>query len=342
MSTSAPVNIKSSLSARSLALPFAQVMRSLVTSRNELHAIRDCELRGESAAASFLKAAVAAQSTGTHDELIQHPISRDLVAALANYGLFDLIAASAWQFPFNAQVTMLTASGGASSVAEGAVKPVSAMSFSAAPLTPEKVAKIFGVAKEVAHDPSVLDLLIKAVLPAVAGATDAKILATLIAGAGTVAASGTAASNFLTDLRAASALIPTGVGSKLVASASPSQMKRLALLGSTDGELALPGLRVNGGEVQGITFVPSDALTNSIVIVDASQCTANPGGATTAQSEQASLQMDDAPTDPPTASTVFVSAFQHDLVFAKVERTYALAKQRANAACVITGTNYGA
>ena len=57
-------------------------------------------------------------------------------------------------------------------------------------------------------------------------------------------------------------------------------------------------------------------------------------------SNQASLQMDTAPTNPPTATTVMVSLWQMNMVGIRAERFINWTKRRAGAVQYITGAAY--
>ena len=58
-------------------------------------------------------------------------------------------------------------------------------------------------------------------------------------------------------------------------------------------------------------------------------------------SNQASLEMDSAPTSPPTASTVLVSLWQHNMVGIRAERFINWTKRRAGAVQYIDSAKYG-
>ena len=57
-------------------------------------------------------------------------------------------------------------------------------------------------------------------------------------------------------------------------------------------------------------------------------------------SNQASLQMDSAPADPPVANTVMVSLWQMNMVGIRAERFINWTKRRAGAVQYITGAAY--
>jgi len=67
---------------------------------------------------------------------------------------------------------------------------------------------------------------------------------------------------------------------------------------------------------------------------------ADDGSVTIDMSREASLQMDSAPTDPPTAATVLVSLWQQNLVAIKAERFINWLKRRPQAVGWISGAKY--
>ncbi|MNV94474.1 hypothetical protein D3C71_1892750 [compost metagenome] len=59
-------------------------------------------------------------------------------------------------------------------------------------------------------------------------------------------------------------------------------------------------------------------------------------------STEASLQMDNEPDNPSTASTVMVSLWQRNLVGFRAERTINWARRRTSAVSYLTGVSWGA
>lgn len=66
------------------------------------------------------------------------------------------------------------------------------------------------------------------------------------------------------------------------------------------------------------------------------------GGVDLSMSTEASLQMDNAPDNPTTASTVLVSLWQRNLVGFRAERAINWARRRTSAVAYLTGVNWGA
>jgi hypothetical protein len=69
---------------------------------------------------------------------------------------------------------------------------------------------------------------------------------------------------------------------------------------------------------------------------------ADEGGIDLSMSTEASLQMDNEPDNPSTASTVMVSLWQRNLVGFRAERTINWARRRTSAVSYLTGVSWGA
>jgi HK97 family phage major capsid protein len=138
---------------------------------------------------------------------------------------------------------------------------------------------------------------------------------------------------------------------------SETQALGLALMLNPLGQPEFPGFSINGGA--GGTFfgmpvvlsenVPANAGSGSpltgaggrIILVKASEIMlADDGQVMLDASNQASLQMDSAPTNPPVAATVLVSLWQMNMVGIRAERYLNWAKRRSGAAQYIDSANY--
>jgi len=122
---------------------------------------------------------------------------------------------------------------------------------------------------------------------------------------------------------------------------SSAVCKNIAMI-SNAGVAAFPNLTPQGGTIQGVPVVVSDAVpTNQIVCVDASGIGANQGEVSLQEVDQGTLQLDSAPASPPDASAIYVSLWQMNLVGLRVERFFVGAKLRSDAAAVIQGSYVG-
>lgn len=122
---------------------------------------------------------------------------------------------------------------------------------------------------------------------------------------------------------------------------------RLSLMQNPLGQPEFPGMTMNGGTLLGVPviaseYVPADSSGGLIILIKASEILlADDGQVTVDASNEASLQMDDAPTNPPVAATVLVSMFQMNMVALRAERFINWTKARAESVAYIQGANYG-
>jgi len=115
----------------------------------------------------------------------------------------------------------------------------------------------------------------------------------------------------------------------------------LALRGAQFADLSTRG----GGTLAGMPVVISSGITHdtsggSLGIVDAAAIVVAAGDAGVDVSREAAVEMNSTPTSPPTAATVLISLWQHNMTGVKVERFLNWAKARADAAALVTGADY--
>jgi hypothetical protein len=110
---------------------------------------------------------------------------------------------------------------------------------------------------------------------------------------------------------------------------TPYNALKLSMLRETNGEFSYPGITLNGGTWQGIPVVTSNNVPNSvsagsiIVLMATSEIfVADDGGVQIDASQEASVQMDSAPTNNGTTPTptTLVSLWQDNLVGIRAER----------------------
>ena len=140
---------------------------------------------------------------------------------------------------------------------------------------------------------------------------------------------------FLSDLSGALNALDLGASSKVFAIASPVTVRTIAMMHSAG--LMFPNMGILGGSIAGIEIVASDsdAVSNSIVVVDASGIVVDDSNKVVLHtSSQADVQLDTTPTD---GAAQRISLWQHDLFAVKAERFFAVQPLRASAIAVITG-----
>lgn len=167
-----------------------------------------------------------------------------------------------------------------------------------------------------------------------------------------VSATGTAYANVAADVGTAlgnfdAARIDT---SDLVVVMNSRRARALSLSLNSLGQKLFPDLTTVGGTFLGYPVVvsgnidyteDSPAEGDSIFFIKPSDILlADDGGVDISISREASVQMDSAPDDPATASTVLVSAFQHNLVLIRAERFVNWLKARDAAVQYIKAANY--
>lgn len=251
--------------------------------------------------------------------------------------------------PFNSSVPVQTSAGAAHWVGQGLSKPVTAMAFTSVNFPLYKMSKICVLTKELVaiSNPAALPIVQREMLNQLVEFADTQLLlssvalvanvnpASLTNGVTGTAASGTGETNIRQDLRAllssfSAANFPlTGV----VLVTSEDILFRIATAVNALGQTSFPGIGLSGGTVYGVPIIGSNAVTEEqIVGIHApSILVGNNNQMEVSISEEASLQMDDAPTSPPTSATVFQSLWQENKVGIRVEQFAGWLKARSTA-----------
>jgi HK97 family phage major capsid protein len=270
------------------------------------------------------------------------------------------------QVPFNIRMPRQTGGGTAQWVGEGVPKPLTRQSFDFVTLGYMKLAVITVITEELARfsqpnaETIIRDDLAKAVVqqmdadfidPDNAGTANVKPASitngvTLTASAGNTEAAVREDIRTLYGLWIANNLSPTG-GVWIMPS---STAMGLSLMVNALGQPSFPGITAQGGTFFGLPVVTSEStgLTDNsanghvVVLVKASDILlADDGQVTIDVSREASVQMDDAPTNPPVAGTVFQSFWQQNLIGIKAERFITWAKARSTAVVQMGSVNWG-
>lgn len=278
--------------------------------------------------------------------------------------------------PFRVPLIGQTSGGSGYWVGEGAAKPLTKFDFERKTLEPLKVANIAVATMEVLRDSSpsaetiIRDQLAAALRermdidfidPAKAAAAGVSP-ASITNGVTMVISAGNTADDVRTDIRAL-------FGAFIAANNAPTSgvwimpattALALSLMQNPLGQAEFPGISMNGGTLFGLPvivseYVPGDyeadptgapGVTGAIVaLVNASDVyLADEGGIAVDMSQEASLQMDNAPTNnsgTPTATSL-VSLWQTNSVGFRAERTIDWMKRRASAVAVLGNVNWGA
>lgn len=267
--------------------------------------------------------------------------------------------------PFNVRVPVMTTDPTAYWVGEGQTKPVSAAAFDSVTLGFSKAVGISVITEELARfsSPSAEGILRNALTAAVAYITDRTFVdptaastgsspASVTNGVSPIAPSGTTADAFRDDMvRLLKVYLAANYGvTGLVLIMTAQQALALSIMVNSLGNREFPELSVSGGAVMGIPVVVSENIPAAggsptdgypiIALHAPSVFLADEGGVNIDMSREASLQMDNAPDSPATASTVMRSLWQDNNIALKAERFISWKKGRSGAAQYIQGANY--
>lgn len=254
-------------------------------------------------------------------------------------------------------------------VGEGQPKPVSKPTFSSTYLLPYKVAAISVATMELLRDssPSVDAILRDDIAKAVAARIDEDFLdpqkgadssspASISNGVTPINSSGRDADSVRADLVSAFAayIAVNNTPSTGVWVMSAITALQLSLLTNALGQPEFPGMRMQGGTLQGLPVITSEFIgktTDSptegrdVFLVNASDIWfADDGGIDVAMSSEAALQMDDAPTNasgPTVAATTMVSMWQTNSVAFRAERTVSWARRRSESVQQLAQVEWG-
>lgn len=268
--------------------------------------------------------------------------------------------------PFNVRVQRQISSGNAEWVGEGKAKPVTAFGFDYVTLLHDKVAAISVLAKEVIRlsTPSA-EMLVRNALakevnkridisfvdPANAGTAQIKP-ASITNGVTPLSSAGTSSDNVITDIaNILQAFIENNQETNGLVLLMPASLAMVVgLMRNSLGQRVFPDINQNGGVLEGIPVITSQHLANSsgagnlVVAVDAPAILlADDGNVTVDMSDQASLEMSDAPTGSsatPTAASL-VSLWQTNSVGLRAEREITWVKGRSTAVVYMDDVNWG-
>jgi HK97 family phage major capsid protein/HK97 family phage prohead protease len=271
--------------------------------------------------------------------------------------------------PFNIKIPRQTAHSTVGWVGEGKPKPVSALAFDTLTLQWAKAAGIVVLTDELVRfsNPSaealVQDDLIQTIArfldqqfvdPAVAAVPQVSP-ASITNGVAATPASGTDYTAFHTDLatliNALTAQNLSTAGAVLIM--PETQAAQVGMMLNPLGQPVYPNITAQGGSILGIPVVTSQnpglidgaavppAPANRIILVKANEVLlADDGQVLIDASREASLQMDSAPDAPPTATTVFMSLWQNNMVGLRAERWINWAKRHTGIVQWINDCNY--
>lgn len=318
--------------------------------------------------AMVLKAAMAAGTTTDSDWaaplVVYQNLTSEFVALLRPATILGRIPGIR-RVPFNVSMPTQTQGASANWVGQGAPKPVSELKFGQLSLGMFKAAGIVVLSEELVRSssPSAEEIVRQDLIATIGQFLDEQFIdpanagvanvspASITNGATVVDSTGTTAAAFRTDVKT---LLATFTAANLSLAGSvwvmtETQALAFSMIQNALGQPEYPGITAQGGTLMGLPVVTSENVSaeggspagNRIILIKASEIyLADDGGVTLDVSREASLQMDSAPTSPPTASTVFVSLWQSNLVALRAERYINWVRRRAEAVGIIEGAIY--
>jgi HK97 family phage major capsid protein len=253
-------------------------------------------------------------------------------ASLGNYSAFDRILndGSFYRMPMRTRVSVTSTAATASIVDEGASKPVGMLTLDVAQLAARKAVGTVVVSNELVRlsNNAALDLLSRELRRAVGIVTDQAFISAIVDEPG-VASSG-ATGDFVQDIAGALDNIEVGSDMQLYLLLPAATVKRLAMQRDSGGWL-FPDLAVNGGAIQGVRVIVSNA-TDDGVLIDSRQVAADSDTIRIDTSDQCMLDL--AGGDSPD-----FSLWQKNCVAVRAERYFGCALLRPGGAAVISGLN---
>lgn len=329
--------------------------------RDELQIAQNLYPGDERLAKAIVKAAVPAANTSNATwagNLVNEGgvAFADFVEFLRARSLYGQISNRFRSIPFDAPVLVQGSGGTAQWVKEGDAKPLTQWTYTRAKVSPLKVAAIAAATKETLMRASAqADAFLRDEL---ARAVNARIDGSLISDAAAVTdespaglLNGTGALSLTGDGSVAgircdiAQFLKELVGDNLSVAGAFWVMPEtvaidLSLATNEVGAPAFPGITPNGGTLAGLPvftsqYVPTESEGSVVALIKGDEIfLGDEGGVQISVSDQASLQMDNAPTmnsTTPTGSNSMVSMFQTNSVAFLVERFLNWQKRRASA-----------
>jgi len=269
-------------------------------------------------------------------------ISSGFINSLVNDSAFDSMLPSMVPVPLGTgTVGAITAGATAYSVAEGSMKPITRLSIANQTMTPVKSASAVVSTQELVRSAFVgaTQFIANELRRAVAITTGSTFLSVISAGAPVVGAVGNTPDAVRIMLSTLLSTISLGQGSSPFLITTSAIAKAWSVL-SANGQSAFPNMTPQGGNVQGVQVVVSDAVVSGqVVLADASGIAAAAGEMALLDIGEGSIVADTLPTSPPSGSDVMMSLWQMNLAGILVERYFCAAKLRSDAVAVASNVS---
>lgn len=362
---------------RGEGIAMAQVAKCLFLAqgnRGEALNIAKANERFDPRVQNVLKAAVAAgttsndawvgnlvgEETSVYADFVEYLRPRTIVGRFGNGGIPSLR-----RVPFRVPLVGQTSGGSGYWVGEGNAKPLTKFDFSRTTMQPLKVANIAILTMESVRDssPSADTLVRDGLVAALAERMDVDFIdpdkaavagvspASITNGVTEISSTGSDADAIRADLRAlwAPFIAANNPATTAVYIMSATTALALSLMTNALGQPEFPGITMQGGTLLGIPVIVSEHLANNggssggiVALVNANDIYfSDEGGFQVDLSMEASVQMDDAPDNPTSASTVLVSLWQRNLVGFRAERTVNWARRRSASVSWLGSVTWG-
>jgi HK97 family phage major capsid protein len=282
-----------------------------------------------------LKAAMAPATTTDATwagALVPTAVSQGFIELLRNKTILGRIP-NLYRVPFNVTVPMQTGGGTYAWVGEGAPKPVTKFALGTTSLGMAKIAAIIALTEELARlsVPSAEEVVRREMTNGIVAFMDQQFIDPTVAavagvspgsitnGVTPIATAGDPVKD-ITAILNAFATANISVDSVVLIMSSTTAFQ-LGVKTNALGQAAFPTLGPTGGTVFGIPVVASNAAGNNVIgLAPEYILYADDGGVTIDVSREASVQLNSAPDNPATATTVMVSFWQQNLVGIRAER----------------------
>jgi hypothetical protein len=254
------------------------------------------------------------------------------LATLARFGCFDAMLPFMVRLPFRSQIIVSSSVITGAGTAEAENKPVGDLSLSAEQLDVEKTIAMLVASDELLRVAAAADLVIETELrQAIVSGVDQTYLQKLVAATSPIASTG----NVLEDLSNLLEAIEIGADAALFFVVPVSAAKQLATMSTATGDMAFPTMGPLAGSIANVCVLASEQLTNTAVLVDATQIGSVSEGMTINASAQADIIMN-AGSSPETT----VSLWQKNLRAIRAERWWNAIVLRTSAVASLSGVGY--
>lgn len=353
------------MKARPKGQVFTRYVMALAASRGDIMLAHEISKRWKDSTPeveTILKTAVAAGTTSDADwatELQPYQVAvGEFIEMLRPETIMGRMTGFR-RVPFNTRVQRQTGAATAGWVGEGKPKKVQELAFEAFNVPHSKIAVIVALSDELTRfsTPSAEATVQQELVLAVSQYLDEQFInpsvtasngvrpASILNGAGNTATAGTSLDQVTEDLVTAMGALTTNnipMRNRYWIMNPRTALYMMTLRNAVNGLFAFRD-EMSAGRVLGIPFLTSNSVPIAssetiLALVEASEILlADDGEATIDVSREASLQMDDAPSD---GAQSLVSLWQNNLVGVRAERYVHYLRRRAAAAYYITGVTY--